>query len=487
MLPDVLESMTDEELALVRHGLLRVVVENQLAGYKPYAKQAEFHTMGAEKRERMLSAGNQLGKTLSAANEVAMHLTGRYPEWWGGKRFTKGNNWLAGSESGELTRRGVQRYLFGRDPKKDPGTGSIPKDCIVDLTWSRHVNEFIDTAKIRFVAPDGVTTTSTISLKSYDQGRGKWQADTVDGVWFDEEPPEDIYMEGLTRTNAAFGPVIVTCTLLKGMTAIAMRFWSELGKYQDAGMVNMTIHDVDHYTADQKAKIIAGYPAHERAARTLGVPSMGSGKVFPIEEDAIRVDPFPLPAHWPRIIGLDFGWDHPAGAAWLAWDRDADTVYVVNEFQLREATPVMQAPLLAAKGKWIPVAWPHDGLQHDKGSGEQLAQQYRNGGVNMLPERATHAPAEGQKEGEGGNGLEAGVSEMLERMQTGRWKVFSTCTAWLAEFRMYHRKDGLIVKLNDDVLSASRYGMMMLRFAITEPKRSTLGAGPNYSQRRAGY
>lgn len=487
MLPSVLETMTDEELALVRQGLLRVVKENQLAGYKPYAKQGEFHAMGAAKRERMLSAGNQLGKTLSAANEVAMHLTGRYPDWWAGKRFTKGNNWLAGSESGELTRRGVQRYLFGRDPKTDPGTGSIPKDCIVDLTWSRHVNEFIDTAKVRFTAPDGTVTVSTISLKSYDQGRGKWQADTVDGIWFDEEPPEDIYMEGLTRTNAAYGPVIVTCTLLKGMTAIAMRFWMQLDQYPDAGMVNMTIHDVDHYTPERKAQIIASYPAHEREARTLGVPSMGSGKVFPIEESSITVDPFPLPAHWPRIIGLDFGWDHPAGAAWIAWDRDSDTVYIYNEFQIRETTPIMQAPLLAAKGKWIPVAWPHDGLQHDKGSGEQLAAQYRNAGVNMLPERATHPPAEGQKEGEGGNGLEAGVSDMLERMQTGRWKVFTTCTKWLEEFRMYHRKDGVIVKLQDDVISASRYGTMMLRHAITEPRRSTLVAGGNYSGRRAGY
>lgn len=487
MQPDVLDSLSDAELAALEMRLRRVVAENQLELYRPYAKQGEFHAMGAEKRERMLSAGNQLGKTLSAANEVAMHLTGRYPDWWAGKRFTKGNNWLAGSESGELTRRGVQRYLFGRDPKTDPGTGSIPKDCIVDLTWSRHVNEFIDTAKVRFTAPDGTVTVSTISLKSYDQGRGKWQADTVDGIWFDEEPPEDIYMEGLTRTNAAYGPVIVTCTLLKGMTAIAMRFWMQLDQYPDAGMVNMTIHDVDHYTPERKAQIIASYPAHEREARTLGVPSMGSGKVFPIEESSITVDPFPLPAHWPRIIGLDFGWDHPAGAAWIAWDRDSDTVYIYNEFQIRETTPIMQAPLLAAKGKWIPVAWPHDGLQHDKGSGEQLAAQYRNAGVNMLPERATHPPAEGQKEGEGGNGLEAGVSDMLERMQTGRWKVFKTCTKWLEEFRMYHRKDGVIVKLQDDVISASRYGTMMLRHAITEPRRSTLVAGGNYSGRRAGY
>lgn len=493
MLPEALARMTDDELAAIRRSLTRVIAENQLAGYGPYAKQAEFHAMGAVKRERMLSAGNQLGKTLSAANEVAMHLTGRYPDWWAGKRFAKGNNWLAGSESGELTRRGVQRYLFGRDPKTDPGTGSIPKDCILSLNWSRHVNEFIDTAKVRFVAPDGTESISTISLKSYDQGRGKWQADTVDGIWFDEEPPEDIYMEGLTRTNAAYGPVIVTCTLLKGLTSIAMRFWKELDSYPDAGLVNMTIHDVGHYSEERKAQIIASYPAHEREARTLGVPSMGDGKVFPIEESSIKVEPFLLPAYWPRIIGIDFGWTHPAGAAWLALDPDTDTIYVYNEFQLKEHTPAMQAPLLRAKGKWIPVAWPHDGLATEKGSGEQLAKQYRDLEVNMLPERATHPPAEGQKEGEGGvaktdNGVEAGITDMLDRMMTGRWKVFSTCTAWFGEFRMYHRKNGLIVKLQDDVISASRYGAMMIRHAITEPKRSTLGTGTtNYGHRRGGY
>ncbi len=484
---DVLESLSDAELAALELRLRRVVMENQLELYCPYPKQALFHAMGLDKRERMLSAGNQLGKTLSAANEVAMHLTGRYPAWWAGKRFTRGNNWLAGSESGELTRRGVQRYLFGRDPKTDPGTGSIPKDCIVDLTWSRHVNEFIDTAKIQFTDANGVQSISTISLKSYDQGRGKWQADTVEGVWFDEEPPEDIYMEGLTRTNAAFGPVIVTCTLLKGMTAIAMRFWLELAKYPDAGMVNMTIHDVDHYTPERKAQIIAGYPAHEREARTLGVPSMGSGKVFPVEESSITVPPFALPAHWPRIVGLDFGWDHPAAATWLAWDRDTDTVYVYDTFRVRETSVAMQAPLLAARGKWIPVAWPHDGLQHDKGSGDQLAGQYRTMGVNMLRDRATHAPVEGQKEGEGGNGVEAGVSDMLDRMMTGRWKVFTTCVDWLEEWRMYHRKAGIIVKLQDDLISASRYGNMMLRFAITQPKASTLGGGSSMANRRGGY
>lgn len=251
--------------------------------------------MGATKRERMLSAGNQLGKTLSSSAEVAMHLTGNYPAWWAGKRFSLGNHWLAGSESGELTKRGIQRLLFGRDPRLNPGRGMVPRDCILGFTWSRHVNDLIDTARIRFKDEHGNEHVSTISLKAYEQGRGKWQADTVDGVWFDEEPPEEIYTEGLTRTNAVMGPVIVTCTLLSGMTSIASRFWLELHKYPDAGMVNMTIDEVDHYSAEQKAAIIASYPAHEREARTKGVPMLGSGRIFTVEEESIVVRPFRCP------------------------------------------------------------------------------------------------------------------------------------------------------------------------------------------------
>lgn len=441
-----------ELLALAEEQAVRKA-HNRLKDYCPYAKQREFHNLGAVKRERMLAAGNQLGKTYSAAAEVAFHLTGRYPADWEGKRYDRPNHWLAGSESGELTRRGVQRLLLGKDPKTDPGTGSIPADCIIGITWSRHVNELVDTVRIRHVTGG----TSTISLKSYDQGRGKWQADTVDGIWFDEEPPEDIYMEGLTRTNVSFGPVLVTCTLLKGMTSIASRFWKERDKYPDVGLVVMTIHDVDHYSPEDRARIIASYPAHEREARTMGTPSLGSGRIFPVTEESIKVDAFAIPDHWPQIGGMDFGYDHPFGAARLAWDRDNDVIYVIACYRKREATPVIHAAALRPWGDRLPWAWPHDGLQHDKGSGDQLAEQYRKQGLSMLGERATFP--------DGGNGVEAGVMDMLDRMQTGRWKVFSHLNDYFEEFRMYHRKDGKIVKLMDDILSASRYALMMIRFA----------------------
>jgi hypothetical protein len=226
-------------------------------------------------------------------------------------------------------------------------------------------------------------------------------------------------------------------------------------------VVSMTIDDVDHYTAEDKARIIASYPAHEREARAKGIPTMGSGRIFPIEEAMITVEPRAIERHWAQLGGMDFGYDHPFAAVHVAWDRDPDVVYVCKTFRQRECTPVIQSAAVRPWGDWMPWSWPHDGYQHDKGSGEQLAAQYRAQGLNMLQEHATHQ--------EGGNGVEAGLMDMLDRMQTGRLKVFAGLNDWFEEFRLYHRLDGKIVKERDDLMSATRYAIMMLRFAATKP------------------
>jgi hypothetical protein len=184
--------------------------------------------------------------------------------------------------------------------------------------------------------------------------------------------------------------------------------------------------------------------------------------VFPVEEARILVEPFAPPDCWTQIIGLDFGWDHPFGAVHCAWDRGGDCFYVLREYREREATPHTHAASVRPWGAWIPCAWPHDGLQHDKGSGEELRRAYERHGLAMLPERASFE--------DGTNGVEAGVLDMLERMQTGRWKVFSTSAGWLSEFRLYHREGGKIVKVRDDLISASRYALMMKRFAAIRPR-----------------
>lgn len=237
-------------------------------------------------------------------------------------------------------------------------------------------------------------------------------------------------------------------------------------------ITRMEIQDAEHYTDAQRAAIIASYPAHEREARIKGIPSLGSGRVFPVPEDKIVIEPIPIAKDWAQIIGLDFGYDHPFAAAHLAWDRDADVIYLTKTYRERQATPIIHAAAIKPWGDWIPCAWPHDGLQHDKGSGEELASQYRAQGLNALPERATFE--------DGGSGVEAGITEMLDRMLTGRFKVFQHLSDWLSEFRLYHRKDGKIVKERDDLICASRYAVMMKRFADSEPRQ-----GESMKQNRA--
>jgi hypothetical protein len=117
----------------------------------------------------------------------------------------------------------------------------------------------------------------------------------------------------------------------------------------------------------------------------------------------------------------------------------------------------MHSAALKAWGPWLPWAWPHDGLQHSKDSGVPLAHQYRAQGLRMLPEHAKYE--------DGSSGVEAGIMDLLERMQTGRFKVFGHLADWFEEFRMYHRKDGKVIKEIDDLMAATRYGAMSLRFA----------------------
>lgn len=444
---------------------------NRLKLYRAYPKQEEFHAAGLTFRERLLMAGNQLGKTWSAGFETAMHLTGRYPDWWQGRVFEKPiAGWAAGVTS-EVTRDSVQRVLCGRI--NAIGTGAIPRDAIKDKSMKRGVADAIDTLVIRHGGGGDIQAgESLLGYKSYDQGREKFQAETLDWVWLDEEPEDDIYFESLTRTNATGGSLAMTFTPLKGMTGPVKRFMQE--KPPGTHITRMEIDDALHISAEQRAAIIASYPAHEREARTKGIPTLGSGRIFPVTDDSIKVPAFEIPRHWAQICGIDFGWDHPSAAVRLAWDRDTDVVYVTAAHRQKEQTPLMFAATVKPWGDWLPWAWPHDGLQHDKGSGQALRDQYEAQGLNMLQDKATHPPVPNEKgeliEGSGGNGVEAGVIDMLDRMQSGRLKVFDHLGDWFDEFRMYHRKDGKIVKLDDDLMSATRYAIMMKRFAIVKPQ-----------------
>lgn len=166
-------------------------------------------------------AGNQLGKTVAGSFEWAFHLTGRYPDWWHGRRFELPGRYWAAGESGVSTRDTVQKLLVGPpEREEDWGTGSIPHADILDTQRGRSAPDGLDSVVVKHVSGGS----STLLFKSYEQGRAKWQGDTLNGVWLDEEPPLDIYTEALTRTNATGGIAMITFTPLKGMSEVVRMF-----------------------------------------------------------------------------------------------------------------------------------------------------------------------------------------------------------------------------------------------------------------------
>ena len=184
-----------------------------------YRKHLEFFRLGAAHRERLFMAANRVGKTEGAGGyETTLHLTGEYPHWWEGRRFDRPVRALVAGDTARTLREIVQRKLLG--PAGDFGTGLIPAAALLMATAKPGNAETVDTVRVRHVS-GGV---STLTFRSYDQGRRAFQGDEQDFVWMDEEPPLDVYTEALMRTMTTGGFVMLTFTPLNGWTEVVRLF-----------------------------------------------------------------------------------------------------------------------------------------------------------------------------------------------------------------------------------------------------------------------
>jgi phage terminase large subunit-like protein len=433
-------------------------------GTYPYDFQRKFHAAGGQYLYRLLMAGQQIGKTLCNCVETVYHLTGLYPDWWEGKRFDHPVKWWAGGQSNDKVRDHLQSQLLGPhdDPDKE-GTGLIPKDCIGKKTRRAGIPNAIASVQVLHVP---TKKWSSLTYKTYEQKTEEWMGETVHGISLDEEPPENIFSQCVIRTMKNNGIVFITATPENGMTEVISQF--KENPTPEMFCMSASMDDAGHYTREKIEQAMSVLPETERDMRRHGIPQAGSGLVFPVLDDDISCDPFDLPKYWPRLCAIDFGYDHPFAAVWVAWDRDSDIAYVYDLYRERKATPIIHAQAVKSRGSWIPVVWPHDGLSSEKGSGIALATQYRDPdtlNVNMLQRQFSNPPGPQQKEGEGGFAVEPGIMEMLTRMQTKQLKVFRHLSEWFQEKRSYHRKDGKIVKKKDDLMAATRMGVMSLRHA----------------------
>lgn len=196
-----------------------------------YPKHLEFFKLGATYNERALFGGNRSGKTLAGCYETTAHLTGRYPEWWDGKRFDHPVDFWAAGDTAKTVRDILQQTLVGKpgDPSQW-GTGIIPGDAILRTTPKHGISDAIESVFVRHA----MGGTSSIQFKSYDQGRVSFQGTEQHGVMLDEDCPEEIYVECLLRLMTTNGVIYWTATLVEGITPLMLEFLPHLKPAPDA-------------------------------------------------------------------------------------------------------------------------------------------------------------------------------------------------------------------------------------------------------------
>lgn len=447
------KQLTPQEVELLRE-YYRRVASRKFYGIEPYPWQKRFYAAGRDFPQRALRAANRVGKTFSAAYEFTCHLLGEYPDDWEGWRVNYPIDAWASSLTHETSRDIQQLELLG--PPSMIGTGMIPGDRILKTTKRQvGLSDVYDTVTVK-----GKFGESSCQFKVAEQGWKKYQGTAKHLIWQDEEPDDQkVFSECTTRLATTNGRYIFTYTPLMGQTPLSQKF-TEGG--HGMFLLNATWDDAPHLDEESKKVLIASYPEHEIEARTMGVPAMGHGAVFTVPDRELMCDPFEIPSHFWRLAGHDFGYNHPAGTVWIAHDRDTDVVYIYDCYKRAKELATYHAARLNKGGDWIPVAWPHDGHKSGPRDGQELVKAYFDAGANMLPMSARYQDDKG-----GSQAVEPIVMEVIDRMKTGRLKVFRHLSPWFEEKRNYHRdeKTMKIVDRNDDLMKATFYAIMMLRYA----------------------
>jgi phage terminase large subunit-like protein len=407
-----------------------------------YPRHMQFFRDGATHSERVFMAANRVGKTVGFGAELAYHLTGDYPTWWDGKRFNRPIRALASGDTHETTRDILQLKMLGgtTDKPENIGSGLIPGEKITGIVARPHVKGAIERATVRHKSGGE----SEIWLRSYEQGRIIFQGFELDVFWPDEECPEDVYEEGQVRLLTVNGISALTFTPLNGLTKLVQSIQTRAaaGGPGAPAITQCGWDDVPHLDEDAKTKLLAKLMPHQRQARTRGVPALGAGAIYPVDEADIVVDDFQIPAYWPKAYGLDVGWNRTA-AVWGAEDRDAGVTYLYSEYYRGQAEPSIHATAIKARGEWIPGAIDPAARGRGQKDGEQLLINYTDLGLQLSI---------------ADNGVESGIYDVWERLSTGRIKVFKSLQNWLAEYRIYRRDtNGKVVKENDHLMDGTRY------------------------------
>lgn len=281
-----------------------------------HQKQMLFHK--CQKRNRWVFGGNRTGKTECGAVESVWMARGTHPFRENRKDVF---GWVV-----SLTQQ-VQRDVAQAKILK-----YLPERYICDVVMREGKKGAAEYGVIDYILVKNVFGgISKIGFKSCDQGRERFQGTSLDFVWFDEEPPKDIYDECRMRVFDKCGDVFGTMTPLKGLTWVYDEI--ELNEKNDPQVwcEYMEWSDNPYLDKEEIKAMTTSVSEQDQLSRRYGKFTVGEGLVYPEFDQSVHViDPFDVPKEWQTNISIDPGLTNPTSCHFYAVDFDGN-IYVVAE------------------------------------------------------------------------------------------------------------------------------------------------------------
>ncbi len=285
------------------------------SGEKIHKKQLEFHK--CQKKNRWVFGGNRSGKTECGAVETVYLARGIHPY-----RKNKPISCWVVSLSKQVQRDVAQAKVLHY----------LKKQWIEKIVMAKGRQDSAESGVIDFILVRNVFgSLSKIGFKSCDQGREKFQGTSLDFVWFDEEPPYDIYLECKMRVLDRSGEIFGTMTPLKGLTWVYNEIYLNEHNDENVWTIQMEWADNPYLSQKEIEEMSASISAEELESRRYGKFMQCGGLVYnSFDENKHVIEPFEIPKDWQDNISIDPGLNNPLSAHFYARDYDGN-VYVIAE------------------------------------------------------------------------------------------------------------------------------------------------------------
>lgn len=413
-------------------------------GEKIHEKQLAFHK--CQKKNRWVFGGNRSGKTECGAVETVYFARGIHPYRENREQVFGWVVSLSTQVQRDVAQAKVLHYLnpsWIEDITMLSGKKDSPSYGVIDQIRIKNVFD----------------KTSVIGFKSCDQGREKFQGSSLDFVWFDEEPPQDIYDECRMRVLDKCGDIFGTMTPLKGLTYIYDEIYLNKGNSADVWYEFMEWADNPYLNKDEFIKLNNSLSSEQLESRRYGRFKSGTGLVYKEFDERVNViEPFSVPKEWQDNISIDPGLHNPLSAHWYCVDYDGN-IYVIAEHFEAEKDVLYHAKKIKEISDKIGWKRDYDGKltalidsaanQRTLASNKSVTDLFYEYGIKVNPKV--------------NKDMFAGI-ERVKQYLSGKTKklfIFSNCVNLIRELKSYYWQEGdTPKKVDDHCLDELRYYIM---------------------------